>query len=198
MVTLKRRMGMLMIGFACAIGCGDDGEGGAPGGNGDEHTEVTIGSSAVGGGMLVGEYDYADDVHLAFAACLGGTGDDCAGGIALYSAANPGFTTLEEDEPEESLFTLAADTPVTLEVTAIDEGLSVRFGEVTLDAPGETTLLGRAPFHADVEVQAAVAGGEIPAARWNLAFRLTTTVPAYAASSEYTLHFRVGEGEHHE
>ena len=87
-----------LLPFALTFACGPDG-----GGQGEspieEHVEVKLGSDAAGGGKLTAEFDFDRAIALFFDECLGGSGDDCEGGTLLYSAANPGFSALESDEP---------------------------------------------------------------------------------------------------
>jgi hypothetical protein len=60
-----------------------------------DEAEVLIGSSRSGGGQLVARYAFADPIPLYFDQCLGGSGDDCSGGLALYRASDPGFAPRE-------------------------------------------------------------------------------------------------------
>src|SRR4029453_646920 len=88
-----------------------------------EDVEIVIAASADGGGMLVAhpEFDVEEAIPLSFSQCFGGSGDECEGGTRLFSAVNPGLSPIEENEPAESLFTLADATQVTLELLAIDK-----------------------------------------------------------------------------
>lgn len=60
-----------------------------------EETEIVIGSTRNGGGDLTVQYDFDEPIPLYFDQCLGGSGDDCAGGVVLYSSPNPGFAPRE-------------------------------------------------------------------------------------------------------
>lgn len=60
-----------------------------------EDSEILLGSSLNGGGQLVAQYDFDTPIPLFFEQCLGGSGDDCAGGVRVYSAINPGFAPRE-------------------------------------------------------------------------------------------------------
>jgi hypothetical protein len=60
-----------------------------------EETEILIGSRLQGNGQLAAEYDFATPVALYFDQCVGGTDDECAGGVRIYSATNPGFAPHE-------------------------------------------------------------------------------------------------------
>jgi hypothetical protein len=163
-----------------------------------DHAELSIASSSEGSGQLVGHFEFDSErpIALFFSECLGGTGDDCEGGTVLYSTANPGFSPLEMDHPTESLYTLADGVPITVEVAAIDEGLSVRIEEVTLDSPGDSVVLGEAPhFHADALTQLVAPGGGLPDHELGFSFVLKTSAPQYTGSDELTVRF-VAVAEH--
>jgi uncharacterized repeat protein (TIGR04052 family) len=159
---------------------------------GGEHVEIKVATTADNGGALLAhpEFDLSQPIPLSFDECFGGTGDDCTGGTRLYSAVNPGIEPLDESEPDDNAFTPADGVPVTLEVTAIDTGLSVRFGDVVLDHVGSTVLLGTTPsFHADLETQLMLPGGTTPDGTFSVTFKLTTTSAQYQPSSEFTVRF---------
>jgi len=146
------------------------------------HTENLFGSTEEGSGALT--VDAAAEVHVAFSACIGGTGDECIGGTAIYIATDPGFEQAEEDEPDEPLFVLADGVPVSLEVTAIDEGINLVFGSVTLNAVGESVLFGTTPgLHADLEWQLALPGGDTEGR--SVSLKLTTTSSLYTESEVF-------------
>lgn len=172
-------------------------------GGSDDHKEIHVAADAESGGTLLlhPEFDVAEAIPLFFAECFGGTGDDCAGGMRLFTAVNPGFSPLEESQPDESLYTVAAGAPITLEVTELAEGLTLRLGEVALDSPGDTALLGETPeFHADLEAQLLVPGGGAPSGTFAASFKVTTTAAGYEMSAPVTVLFTPsgeGGGEHH-
>lgn len=60
-----------------------------------EETEIILGSTRMGGGDLAAQYDFDEPIPLYFDQCLGGSGDDCAGGVEIYSSSNPGFAPRE-------------------------------------------------------------------------------------------------------
>jgi hypothetical protein len=60
-----------------------------------EETEILIGSTLDGGGELATRYDFDEPIPLYFDQCIGGSGDDCAGGVVVYSSSNPGFAPQE-------------------------------------------------------------------------------------------------------
>lgn len=60
-----------------------------------EETEIILGSTRMGGGDLTAQYDFDEPIPLYFDQCIGGSGDDCAGGVVIYSSPNPGFAPRE-------------------------------------------------------------------------------------------------------
>lgn len=60
-----------------------------------EETEIILGSTRMGSGDLAAQYDFDEPIPLYFDQCLGGSGDDCAGGVVIYSSSNPGFAPRE-------------------------------------------------------------------------------------------------------
>lgn len=56
-----------------------------------DETEILIGSTRMGGGALAAQYHFDEPIPLYFDQCVGGSGDDCTGGVVIYSASNPGF-----------------------------------------------------------------------------------------------------------
>jgi len=153
------------------------------------HVEVLAGSNQEGGGMLVDHKEFQGSIPVYFVHCFNGQGDDCTGGTVLYTAGSPGVEALEESDPEESLFVLEDDTPLSLEVVAIDEGLSFVFEGETLSKPGDTADLGTTPeLHADLETQLTLPGGDLHEV--SVTFRLKTTrQPPYSDSEPFMITF---------
>ena len=58
-------------------------------------TEILVGSDEVGGGALVARYAFDTPIPVYFDQCLGGSDDACTGGLAIYTATNPGFAPRE-------------------------------------------------------------------------------------------------------
>jgi uncharacterized repeat protein (TIGR04052 family) len=167
--------------------------------DGAAHVEIVAASSADGGGALVAhaEFDVNEAIALFFSECLGGSGDECDGGTRLFSAVNPGIRPLDESEPDESLYALAESTTVTLAVTAIDAGLTIRVGDTLLDGVGDSVDLGITPeFHADLESQLALPGGGEPSGTYSASLKLTTTSATYTASEVITLKFTPRDAAH--
>jgi len=162
------------------------------------HVEIFAASSSDGGGALVAhaEFDVNEAIPLFFSECLGGSGAECDGGTRLFSAVNPGISPLEASEPDESLYALAESTTVTLAVTAIDAGLTLRLGDALLDGVGDSVDLGTTPeFHADLESQLALPGGGEPSGTYSASFKLTTSSAIYTASEVLTLKFTPRDAE---
>lgn len=166
----------------------------------DVHREVLVASSQDNGGTLVlhPEFDAGEPIPAFLSGCLGGSDDACTGGTQVFTTVNPGVRPLVESEPAESLYALAAGTPVTAEITAIDAGLTIRLGDTTLDGVGDTVLLGATPdFHADLEAQLALPAGT-PSRAYGVSFKVTTNAAGYQASSDLSLSFTpAGGGGHH-
>ena len=87
-------------------------------------------------------------------------------------------------------------------MTALDAGLVMRLGDVTLDGVGDSVVLGTRPpeFHADFETQLTLPGGGEPSGTFSASFKLTTTSGQYQSSEVVTIKFTPteGEGGHHE
>lgn len=187
---------------------------------GPEHLEVGIGSTEDGGGELAAEFDFDQVIPVFFDTCLGGGGDECSGGIRLFSTVNPGFSPIGHDHDEhehgaasnghaehdddnghghgEELFPLLDGTAVSLEVIAIDAGLSMRIEGTTLNSPGQAVVLGEAPhFHSDAETFISLGDGE-EEGDFHMSFRLTTDAPEYQPSHEHTLRFTTDGGDDHD
>ena len=167
----------------------------------DDHKEIVIAADGAGAGALVAhaEYDTATPIPLFFSDCFGGTGDECDGGQRLFTAVNPGFSPIAASEPEESLYTVADGAPITLSVTALDAGLTLRLGEESLDSVGDSVLLGTTPdFHSDLEAQLLIAGGGEPSGTFSATFTVATTAAGYTTSAPFTVTFTPSDGAGHD
>jgi hypothetical protein len=176
-------------------GCG---AGSSPDGFGEGHVDILIGASEEGGGALVVDYHDADEpIGVSFSSCIGGSGDDCEGGVVLYSSEDPGFGPVEEPEPDEGVFPLEEGTEVSIEITAIDSGASIFIGDTTLDAVGESAVIGTAieGLHVHGEWRLVLPGGEEPLAAYNVEFMLTTTDALYEASESFAVTLTVVEAD---
>lgn len=210
--------------------------------HGHEHIEMPIGSTEDGGGELAADFDFDLAVPVFFDTCLGGSGDECSGGVRLYSTSNLGITALGHDHDDdydddhehgageqagqirrahsdgesghhdengnhhddenghghgEELFPLEHGTVVSLEVLAIDAGLSMRIEGMMVSTAGQTVELGEAPhFHTHPETFISLEDGQ-EESEFQMSFRLTTDAPEYEPSDELTLRFvPVGDGHH--
>jgi hypothetical protein len=180
----RHRRARLQLAAAAALALclvGGCGPGSTPDGFGDDaHHELDLlaASDADDGGRLAVEYDFDRPVETSLAATLGG--------VSLFTATDPGFNLLAEDEPEHGLFALAEGVTVTVEITAVEDGAAVKVGDATLDAPGEAAVLGTSPeIHLHPEWQLALPEG-VNETR-SLSFKLTTGDPRYTESAEITL-----------
>lgn len=115
-----------------------------------------------------------------------------------WALDDPGFRSLDEDEPEEGIFALQPGARILLEVVAIDAGLKVHSpGFVSvLDAPGEQWELGSAPFdthpvwHIQASMNTPMASGDGESLRRVTFVLRDVGVTAYGASREVTLQFK--------
>lgn len=159
-------------------------------GGGSGHADILIASSSPGGGTLVADYDFERTVNVAPA---GSVAD-----FLLFTATDPGWMMLEQDNPGEGAFVLNSGTAVSLEVTAITSGVSLLFNNVRVSQRGQALFLGEAPdLHGHGAWQVAVPENDDLDREFRFEFRLTTNSPEYASSPEYVLRLRILEdGEH--
>jgi hypothetical protein len=158
--------------------------------------DIGIGSTEVGGGALVADYDFAMEVPVFFNTCLGGSGALCDGGILLYSGEDPGFAPIEEEEPEESVFPLEEGTEVSLEVTSKDAAAGLFIGGQSLGAVGDSAVLGTAieGLHTHGEWQLTFPGGDEPMGDYFLGLKLTESSGTYADSEEFVVVLTPSDG----
>jgi hypothetical protein len=162
------------------------------------HGEIVFGSGEDGGGSIATEYEAPDHLHAAFDTCLGGEGNHCEGGIAIYSTIDPGLEPLGEDEPDHSFWRLVDGTTVAVEIVAIDEGMSLKLGETAISEVGQSLELGTTPElgHTHIEYIIAVPGGTESFSR-NLSLRLIDVGETYGPSASIDLSFsRAHEDSH--
>ena len=173
----SRSLAMAAIALAITLaldGCGRDNAPLAA----EEDVDMLIGSSADGAGALQIDFPFAErKVEVSLSANLGG--------FDFYSGTEPGFEAIEESQPDDNLFALAAGTTVTVEITAIEPGAAMKFEGATLDAVGKTFVLGTTPgLHIHPEWQLTLPAG-VTADR-SISFKLTTDAAGYSASQAYT------------
>jgi len=164
----------------------------------DEHEEILVGSTTAGGGELRLAPEFNGTVEVPFDQCLGGGGDDCSGGTQLFVASSPGFESLTSSEPDEGIYALPDETLVRLVLVSAPPGTVLKFANTVLDQTGESAVLGFVPFHADVEWQIAVAGGEEAPHHVNVTVRLITTSSSYSSSQDITLRLEPVQHDDHE
>ncbi len=216
----------ILVGLvATLVACGsDDDDGGGmpaptptPEEEGHDHRDFEIGSTEEGGGQLDAEFDYDEPISLFFNRCLGGEGEECEGGTRIYSAVNPGFVAHGHDDGHhddghdeddghdddghddegEELSELLEGTEISIEVIAIDEGLSMVVEGETLNSPGQIAGLGAAPeFHSDAQSIVGITDLDHLEDEFALTFRLITDAPEYADSEELTIYFEAVEDDH--
>ncbi len=107
-----------------------------------------------------------------------------AGGSNLFVGVDPGFSPITADE--SGFFVVADGTEITIEVTAVDPGASIKLNGAVLDAPGESAVLGTMPdVHVHPEWQVVLL--EDAALEPRAITIRATAPPPYAASPEVTL-----------
>jgi hypothetical protein len=97
-----------------------------------DHADLLIGSDADGGGGLVLDFPFAETPVVRV------TDSGFAG---LFSSTDPGFMPAG-DEPDEGVFELDLGSEIGIELTDIDLGVSIQLGPTTLDAVGESAVIG--------------------------------------------------------
>jgi hypothetical protein len=105
----------------------------------------------------------------------------CETGVCTYANNSLSFVAPATDLAEESLFALREGTLVRIELVSADSGVSLEFGTTTLDAPGDSAVLGFAnAMHAHLSPVASAPFGVVR--DWNLTVRLTTRARGYEDS----------------
>jgi len=144
------------------------------------HREVDLFSTADSGGELTMDLG-AGGPTIQVSETL------CDGGECLYSAVNIGLVSPDTDLPESSLFALDVGTRVSLEVVAIDAAVSVKVGNQTVDAPGESIDLGIAQgIHVHPEWQVVAPEGQVGQFPLSVKLHQTAGTP-YADSQVFDL-----------
>ena len=174
----------LVLAALAAAGCGSDSD---PVEMPRGHGHVEIGSSAVGGGTLALEIPFDGTIEVFESAEIGN--------VTLWSGTNPGIATVEPEDEKEGHYALPDGVPLSLEITALDAGVRFKWGETTIEEPGESVLLGTSPFHSSGEWQVVLPQG-LQEGEYDLSFRITTTTPPFAASEVSTVTLIPTEGGH--
>lgn len=148
--------------------------------------DMQLASTIDGGGALAIEFDFGTIVPVTFLTEIGGT--------SVYTATDPGFDSLEADEPLESLFVLEDGVELRVEITALDAGkTAMNLNGALLDTVGESVVLGTTGalppndphHHPELQLLLMMPPGEF--GEGTLSFKLTTTSPLYTESESYTV-----------
>jgi hypothetical protein len=137
-----------------------------------------------GAGQLVVEFDFSETLPLDFVSGL-------LNGCALDE---PGFASLDIDEPDEDFFTLGLTSSIVLEVVSVSPGFKAHtpgFADI-LDAPGEQWIIGAPAFdtHLVFHIDSSDPGYD-PSATYSMSFKLLDTgATGYSESEVYTLNFQ--------
>lgn len=97
-----------------------------------EHGDLSVGSTADGGGDLMSEYNFETVLRTDFQIEVGPT--------AVYSSTTPGIGAAEDEAPD--IFELDVGTTVEMTLITIDDNLAIQIDATTIDEPGESAVLG--------------------------------------------------------
>jgi len=137
--------------------------------------DMLIGSTAAGSGALAIVYDFGQRIRVTESAS--------GGGNTLYTTTDPGWDLVLT--ATSGVFPLTSGIPVSVLVTAIDPGVSMKIGATTLNTVGQSKLLGTSPtIHVHPSWQLVLPTGT--QAERSVSFRLTTTASGYTHSSVFT------------
>lgn len=162
--------------LSAAAGCGPGDKPKGFGRGADRDFDMFLGADAADGGALGLDYDFSRKVTAPLSVS--------AGGSNLFVGVDPGFSPITSDE--SGFFVVADGTEITIEVTAVDPGASMKLNGEVLDAPGESAVLGTMPdVHVHPEWQVVLAE-DAPLESRTITFRATAP-PPYAPSPEVTL-----------
>jgi hypothetical protein len=153
------------------------------------HAHIEVGTSEPGAGTITMKLP-GDTVEVFESAEVGS--------FTLWSSTAPAIFSLEEDEPDEGLYAFPEGVPLSLELTALDAGVRVQYGETILEEPGDSVLIDNTPFHTHWEWQLVLPQGTHDG-EYGLSFRITTTTPPFLDSEVATVALTPTEGSgHHE
>ncbi len=169
------RVGVLLV-LVVLAGCGPGDKPKGFGRGADRDFDMFLGADAAGSGVLRVDYDFGREVAAPLSVSASGTN--------LFVAVDPGFNPILADE--SSFFVVADGTAITIVVTAIDPGVSLKLRGAIADAVGESAVLGVFPdVHIHPEWQVVLPEGAELGPR-TITFKATAPIP-YADSDEYTL-----------
>ncbi len=141
--------------------------------------DLVVGSSQPGGGALGVLFDFAEEVVLTRSATLGP--------LVVYSAIDPAFDGLTEDDPDASLYVLSGEIPLAVELVAIDAGAELRLDASVLAQPGDTAEIVMGPgVHFHPEWRVIAPEGPTPGPH-DVTFRLGDASGRYGTSQTFTL-----------
>lgn len=147
----------------------------------DHEGDFVVGVDATGQLMVEGDFDEA--------AFLPPFSD---GGINGWLGDDPGFTNLDEDEPDEGFFMLAAGADVYFEFVSADPAFKVYDPFFALMSPGESFALGGHEFdeHPFWHIDSDDAAFDPNQTVWNVQWRLLDLgTTGYGESQVYTSQF---------
>jgi hypothetical protein len=114
--------------------------------------------------------------------------------LAGWAGEDPGFESLEEDEPDEGFYALIPGAEIVLDVIGCTSGFKAHtpgFAD-RLDSPGDQLILGGPPFHVHLEWHIDSSDPGFDPERHAFSFTaklLDTGTTAYGPSEPFTLHF---------
>ncbi|MCK6553286.1 hypothetical protein L6Q96_01670 [Candidatus Binatia bacterium] len=150
------------------------------------HADMLLFSTMARGGTLTVDYDFSTPTEVFESICVA---DRC-----LYGNTNPGFNVAASDRPAQGFFLLRDRTQVTMEIVALDPGVSVKVGSSVLNSAGARATIGTAPgIHLHPSWQVAVQRGQ--RGTFKVRFRLTTTSRFYEPSEVFVLSLSNGSRE---
>lgn len=191
----RTSVALALLAIACFVGGCTETESDAPPEehHGPPHSIMEVGSTESGGGMLV--VNAVPTAFVVASACLGGTGDECTGGIVAYTGDSPGFNDVRTEDAGP--IKLPDGVEVSIEITAVDPDASVLISGTLLDTVGETTVVNTSPeLHNHPTWQIVAPGGTVPEDK-TISFRLHAE--GYDSSDEITVTVAVfEEGNDHE
>lgn len=143
-----------------------------------EHDDILVASSARGGGNLVAVVPSTARVRVFESLC--------AGGMCLYSSADPGFIGLTQERPADGHFVLNGNVAVRLQLVGGDAAASLKVGPTLLRSPGDHAALGNGPgLHNHPSWQLTLPQGTI--GDYDVTLKLTTTARGYSESLPFAL-----------
>lgn len=170
---------LCLLGTLGLNGCWDDGP--IPI---EEPLEFIVGSTEIGEGQLIADFDFGTPVPVVF--------NTEVGGFSIYSGTTPGFVALGPRNVSSSPYGLADGTPVGIRITEIDPEVRIVFSGGLLAQVGDEVTIGDAPFDIHPTWQLSFPPGEAPGPRF-VSFVLTTPMPEHAPSEVYTVSIVVAE-----